>query len=94
MVTGGKAGAGSEGARAAMADAFGCDAALADTIAALAREAPLLRGALLWPLPDRDETTLILSGQAQEVAYGQDGSMLQLSVLGQGDLYGALMGAG
>lgn len=84
----------SQGARAAIAEAFACDTALAVTIAALAHEAALPRGAVLWPLPDRDETTLILAGRAHEVAYGQDGSMLQLSVLGQGDLYGSLMGGG
>lgn len=81
-------------ARAVIADAFACNDQLAGTIAALAHEAPLARGAVLWPLPDRDETTLILSGRAQEVAYGHDGSMLQLSVLGAGDLYGPLMGSG
>lgn len=80
--------------QAAIADAFACDQDLVGTISALARETSHSRGTVLWPLEDRDETTLIVAGSAQEVAYGQDGSMLQLMVLGRGDLYGALMGAG
>ncbi|MFC0590430.1 Crp/Fnr family transcriptional regulator [Novosphingobium aquiterrae] len=91
MISGGTKAAASGGAQAAIAEAFACDESLAATITALAREASLPRGAVLWPLPDRDETTVIVAGQAQEVAYGQDGSILQLSVLGRGDLYGALM---
>ncbi|MFM5886337.1 MAG: Crp/Fnr family transcriptional regulator [Novosphingobium sp.] len=86
--------AASEGAQAAIAAAFACDAALAGTIASLAHESAMAKGAVLWPLPDRDETTVIVSGQAREVAYGQDGSVLQLSLLGRGDLYGSLMGGG
>lgn len=78
----------------AIADAFACDADLAGTISAAARETAHSRGALLWPIADRDETTLIVAGSAQEVAYAQDGTMLQLMVLGRGDLYGALMGVG
>lgn len=78
----------------AIADAFACDSDLAGIISALAHETSHSRGAVLWPIPDRDETTLIVAGSAQEVAYGQDGAMLQLMVLGRGDLYGALMGAG
>lgn len=78
----------------AVADAFACDPDLAGTICALARETAHARGTVLWPIADRDETTLIVAGSAHEVAYGQDGSVLQLMVLGRGDLYGALMGAG
>lgn len=94
MTTGGAKGLRSAGTRAAIASAFGCDDQLAGTIASLSHEAPLARGSVLWPLPDRDETTLILAGRVQEVAYGHDGSMLQLSVLGTGDFYGSLMGSG
>ena len=92
MTAGGVIGENS-GLRGAIAGAFACDDQLATTIATLAHEGHLPRGAVLWPLPDRDETTLIVSGRAQEVAYGHDGSMLQLSVLGAGDFYGALMGS-
>lgn len=49
---------------------------------------------MLWPVPGRDETTLITHGRAQEVAYGRDGGMLLLHLLGAGDLYGSLMGSG
>lgn len=94
MTAGGTTEQAEGGAHAAIAGAFACDDQLAGTIAALAHEAPLVRGAVLWPLSDRDETTLILAGRAQEVAYGQDGTMLQLSVLGEGDFYGSLMGSG
>lgn len=93
MTAGGTTGRVASGARAAIAAAFDCDDQLAGTISALTHESSLARGAVLWPLPDRDETTLILAGRAQEVAYGQDGAMLQLSVLGQGDFYGSLMGS-
>lgn len=94
MKGGGATGTGSGGTRSAIARAFACDDELAGTIASMGHEAPLARGCVLWPLPDRDETTLILAGRAQEVAYGHDGSMLQLSVLGAGDFYGSLIGSG
>lgn len=72
--------------------AFGCGDALGLTIAGLARQGAHGRGAMLWPLPDRDETTLLLAGFAQEVAYGRDGTMLVLLPLGPGDFYGSLVG--
>lgn len=74
--------------------AFGCGDALARTIADLARSSAHQRGAQLWPLGDRDETTLLTQGQAQEVAYGREGAMLVLLPLGPGDFYGNLAGAG
>lgn len=79
-------------AMTAIRSAFGCGEALGTTIAALARNGEHERGALLWPLPDRDETTLLTSGTAQEVAYGRDGSMLVLLSLARGDFYGDLVG--
>ncbi len=79
-------------ARNAIRSAFSCDDHLADVIAALAREATLIGGAVLWPVAGRDETTLIMRGRAQEVAYGRDGGMLLLHLFGAGDLYGSLMG--
>lgn len=78
---------------AAIRNAFGCGPALATTIASLARGSGHDRGALLWPLPDRDETSLLTRGTAQEVAYGRDGAMLVLLPLGPGDFYGALLAA-
>ena len=48
--------------------AFGCGESLAATISALARHSAHVRGAMLWPLPGRDETTLLTAGTAQEVA--------------------------
>lgn len=74
--------------------AFGCGEVLARTIADLARGSEHPRGAQLWPLGDRDETTLLTRGQAQEVAYGREGAMLVLLPLGPGDFYGNLAGAG
>jgi CRP/FNR family transcriptional regulator, cyclic AMP receptor protein len=74
--------------------AFGCESDLAQTIAALARHSTHPGGALLWPLPDRDETTLMTRGTAQEVAYGRDGAMLVLLPLAPGDFYGSLVGSG
>ncbi|MFM5947881.1 MAG: Crp/Fnr family transcriptional regulator [Novosphingobium sp.] len=74
--------------------AFGCGDALARTIADLARSSAHQRGAQLWPLDDRDETTLLTRGQAQEVAYGREGAMLVLLPLRPGDFYGNLAGAG
>ncbi|WP_296680649.1 Crp/Fnr family transcriptional regulator [Novosphingobium sp.] len=93
MATGVSRHAGALHALQAIAEAFACDGDLAATIEAFAHETAHPRGAVLWPLADRDETTLIMAGSAQEVAYGQDGSVLQLMILGQGDLYGSLMGA-
>lgn len=78
---------------AAIRGAFGCGDALAGTIAALGRDSSHARGALLWPLPDRDETSLLTAGAAQEVAYGRDGAMLVLLPLGVGDFYGSLAGS-
>lgn len=74
--------------------AFGCSEDLAKTIAELGRRSIHARGAQLWPIPDRDETTLLLKGLAQEVVYGREGAMLVLTALGPGDLYGGLVGAG
>lgn len=71
--------------------AFGCGPALAGTIAAMARGSAHNRGELLWPLPDRDETSLLIAGAAQEVAYGRDGAMLVLLPIAPGDFYGALI---
>ncbi len=73
--------------------AFGCGDALAGTIAALGRGSSHDRGALLWPLPDRNETSLLTKGAAQEVAYGRDGAMLVLLPVNPGDLYGGLVGS-
>lgn len=81
-----------QASREAIAKAFACDDDLARTIALQAHETSVQRGALLWPLPERDETSVMISGRAQEVAYGHDGTVLLLSLLGQGDLYGSLMG--
>ncbi len=73
--------------------AFGCSEELADTIASLGRDRSHNRGALLWPLPDRNETSLLTKGTAQEVAYGRDGAMLVLLLITPGDLYGGLIGS-
>jgi CRP/FNR family cyclic AMP-dependent transcriptional regulator len=73
--------------------AFGCGDALAVTIAALSRAGHHDRGAMLWPLPGRDETTLMTQGQAQEVAYGRDGAVLVLLPIAPGDFYGDLVGS-
>lgn len=80
-----------EGDLGAIRAAFGCGPALAGTIAAMARGSAHDRGALLWPLPDRDETSLLTAGAAQEVAYGRDGAMLVLLPIAPGDFYGALV---
>lgn len=78
---------------AAIRSAFGCGDALAGTIAALSRTDSHSRGAMLWPLPDRDETTLLTRGAAQEVAYGRDGSVMVLLPIAPGDFYGDLVGS-
>lgn len=93
-MTGGPSGAFSAEGLEAIRQAFGCGEALGKTIAALGREGPLARGGLLYPLPDRDETSLIALGRAAEVAYGRDGAMLVLHQIGQGELYGSLLGSG
>lgn len=80
--------------RAAIQLAFGCDDTLARSIAALGREAAHPRGAVLWPQSDRDGAVLMLTGRAQEVAYGRDGAMLLLHLLGPGDLFGDLLDDG
>ena len=78
---------------AVVRSAFGCGEALAGTITALSRTGAHSRGALLWPLPDRDETTLLTRGGAQEVAYGRDGAVLVLLPIAPGDFYGDLVGS-
>lgn len=79
-------------ARAVIRRAFGCDEALSESIAGSARIARLPRGQQLWPLEDRDETTLVTAGRVQEVAYGRDGAMLVLHLIGPGEFFGNLMG--
>lgn len=74
--------------------AFGCGDGLARTIAALSRQSSHARGLQLWPHGEATETSLLLRGQAQEVAYGREGAMLVLLPLGPGDFYGSLAGSG
>jgi CRP/FNR family transcriptional regulator, cyclic AMP receptor protein len=78
---------------AVIRSAFGCGEALAGTIAALSRADAHARGTMLWPLPDRDETTLLTRGAAREVAYGRDGSVMVLLPIAPGDFYGDLVGS-
>lgn len=78
---------------AAIRLAFACDEELAGTIAAAAREGRMARGSLLWPLPDRDETTLLTFGRAAEMAYGREGAALVLHTIGPGEFYGNLLGS-
>lgn len=94
MGAGGNSLSSSDPSRAAIRLAFGCDDALAQSIAALGRETAQPRGAVLWPQSDRHEAILMLAGRAQEVAYGRDGTILLLHLLGPGDLFGDLVGAG
>lgn len=75
-----------------MRRAFGCGDGLAVTILAQARDAALPRGAVLWPIPGRDETTLLTAGQVQEVAYGREGAVLVLHHIMPGEFYGSLVG--
>ncbi len=77
---------------AAIRRAFDCSDALALTIAGMAREGRMARGALLWPLPDRDETTLLTQGRAAELAYGREGAVLVLHAIAPGEFYGSLLG--
>lgn len=74
--------------------AFGCGEALARTIGALGRGGDHARGQVLYPLPDREQTSLLLAGQAQEAAYGREGGVLVLHQLGPGEFYGSLVGLG
>lgn len=79
-------------ARLVVRRAFGCSPELAETIVGQARVTPLPRGQQLWPIEGRDETTLLTQGRAQEVAYGRDGAMVVLHMLGPGEFFGNLMG--
>lgn len=79
---------------AAIRDAFGCDEQLASTILAVARAGRMLRASVLWPLPGRDETTLLTSGRAAEIAYGREGAVLVLYSIAAGEFYGSLLGGG
>lgn len=79
---------------AVVRQAFGCDDALAATILAAGREGRMGRGSLLWPLPGRDETTLLTTGQAAELAYGREGAVLMLHAIEPGEFYGSLMDGG
>lgn len=87
-----RAGGATDPGLAAISQAFACDDALAATIAALAHEGRMVRGAVLWPLPERDETTLLTSGRAAELAYGREGAMLVVNNIAPGEFYGSLMG--
>lgn len=79
---------------AIIAAAFGCGEALAHTIGGLGRAGRHGRGQVLYPLPDRQETSLLLAGLAQEAAYGREGGMLVLHQFGPGEFYGSLVGQG
>lgn len=83
---------GEGGTLAVLRRAFGCEADLASSILTCAREGALPRGAVLWPIPGRDETTLVTTGLVQEVAYGRDGGMLVLHQVEPGEFYGSLVG--
>lgn len=72
--------------------AFGCGEPLARTIGALGRGGSLSTGQVLYPLPDREETSLLVAGQAHEAAYGREGGMLVLHEFGAGEFYGSLVG--
>jgi CRP/FNR family transcriptional regulator, cyclic AMP receptor protein len=76
----------------AIGAAFGCGEALARTIDSLGRGAALARGQVLYPLQGREETSLLIAGQAQEAAYGREGGMLVLHLFGPGEFYGSLVG--
>lgn len=78
----------------AIRQAFGCGEPLARTIAGLGRRSNHRGGALLWPLPDRQQTSLLVDGTAREVAFGRDGAVLVLLPLSPGDFYGDLAGSG
>lgn len=79
---------------AIIAAAFGCGEALAHTIGGLGRGGRHGRGQVLYPLPDREETSLLLAGLAQEAAYGREGGVLVLHQFGPGEFYGSLVGQG
>lgn len=74
--------------------AFGCGEALARTIGALGRGTGFTEGQQLYPLPGREETSLITAGLAREVAYGRDGGLLVLHMVAPGEFYGSLVGLG
>lgn len=79
---------------ATVAAAFGCGEALARTIGGLGRGGRHGRGQVLYPLPDREETSLLLEGHAQEAAYGREGGVLVLHQFGPGEFYGNLIDQG
>jgi CRP-like cAMP-binding protein len=77
-----------------IARAFGCGDTLARTIAAAGRGADFGEGQLLYPLPGREQTSLVTAGLAREVAYGREGGVLVLHVIAPGEFYGSLVGLG
>jgi CRP/FNR family transcriptional regulator, cyclic AMP receptor protein len=80
--------------QAALRRAFGCGAALADTIAALGRSGVHERGAVLWPRGEAGAAGLLTLGRAAELAYGRDGSVLVLHALAEGEFFGEVVGSG
>lgn len=81
--------------QAALRQAFGCGAALADTIAALGRSGSHARGAVLWPHGDDGGAAGLLTlGRAAELAYGRDGAVLVLHALAEGEFFGEVVGSG
>lgn len=80
------------GTLATVQRAFGCGDDLAVTILSHARAGQLPRGTVLWPIPGRDETTLLTAGLVQEVAYGREGAVLVLHQVAPGEFYGSLVG--
>ena len=75
-------------AQAVIRATFACGEALGATIAQLGTEAALPPGTVLWPLPGRDETSLLTHGRAQELAYGREGAVLVLHAIEPGELPG------
>lgn len=88
----GQAGSRPQATLAVVGRAFGCGDVLAETILSQAREGALPRGAVLWPIPGRDETTLLTLGRVREVAYGREGAVLVLHQVVPGEFYGSLVG--
>lgn len=80
--------------RAMIRAAFGCGEPLVRVIGALCHLADQPAGARLYPRDDSGETVLLLAGEAREVAYGRNGTVLVLHQLVAGEFYGTMIDPG
>jgi CRP-like cAMP-binding protein len=79
--------------RQLISQTFHCTPAVLQVIIANLRLIAVAMGHTAYPTGDGQQTTLLLSGIAHEIAYGRGGGQIVLQSLGAGEIYGAMLSA-